>query len=96
MWKLWLDDERPCLYPESEGWVIARSSDEAKTLVLRHGPPVEMSLDHDLGGDDTSMVFVKWLSDNHFDTLPEWQIHSANVVGAENLKSYLRSWERAK
>lgn len=96
MWKLWLDDERPCLYDESEGWVVARSSEEARGLVMRLGPPERMSLDHDLGGDDTAMVFVHWLSDNHFEKLPKWQIHSENPVGIENLKSFLRSWERVK
>lgn len=96
MWKLFLDDERPCPYAESEDWTVARSTEEAKILVMQMGPPERMSLDHDLGGDDTAMVFVRWLSDNHFEKLPDWQIHSANPVGSENLKAFLLSWERVK
>lgn len=93
MWNLWLDDLRPCPY---EGWRIARSTEEAKTLVTDLGPPTTMSLDHDLGGDDTAMRFVRWLSDVHFETIPDWQIHSANPVGRDNLRSFLLSWERSR
>lgn len=94
MWNLWLDDERPCPHEEA-AWVIARTSEEAKALVVSHGPPEEMSLDHDLGGEDTAMIFVRWLADNHFTTQPVWRVHSQNPVGKANLESFLHSWTRA-
>jgi hypothetical protein len=93
MWKLWLDDERRCPH---EDWKVARSTDEAKALVTEFGPPAAMSLDHDLGGEDTAMVFLRWLSENYFEQLPLWRVHSANPVGKENLRAFLLSWEKAK
>jgi hypothetical protein len=91
-WNLWLDDERPCPH---EDWLIAKSTEEAKQIVLKNGPPVRMSLDHDLGGDDTSMLFVRWLSHGYFNQMPLWRVHSANPVGKANLESYMGSWARS-
>jgi hypothetical protein len=88
-WKLFLDDLRD---PPFSGFVIARSTSEAKQLVVEKGPPSSMSLDHDLGGDDTAMVFLKWLSENYFDSPPGFQVHSANPVGADNIVSFMNSW----
>jgi hypothetical protein len=91
-WNLWLDDERPCPHEE---WQIAKSTEEAKKLVLSLGPPDRMSLDHDLGGNDTSMLFVRWLSENYFQQMPLWRVHSANPVGKANLESFMGSWARS-
>ena len=45
-WKLFLDDERN---PESDDWIIARSAQEAKDLVMAKGCPNFIAFDHDLG-----------------------------------------------
>lgn len=92
-WKLWLDDER---FPPDTSWTIARSSEAAICFVARYGMPCSMSLDHDLGGDDTTMGFLKCLYTMYPDSPPStWNIHSKNPVGAENIQAFLRSWERA-
>ena len=103
MWKLFLDDER---IPEKKHgdhqWTIARSSDEAIRLVEERGCPIFISFDHDLGGDDTSMVFLKWLTDKVLDGeifMPDdfsYQVHSANIVGSKNICAFLNSFLRVR
>lgn len=93
--KLFLDDLR--IAPAD--FFVARSSNEAKQFVLEYGCPNYISFDHDLGGDDTAMVFVKWLveldMDNNGQIIPPdftFSVHSANPVGALNIRSYLESY----
>jgi hypothetical protein len=98
-WKLFLDDQindpetpvRHC----PEGFEGAESVAEAQTLVDDLGCPSFVDLDHDLGdGQPTGMDFLKWLSNNYPDNPPAWNIHSANVCGAANMDSFLKSWAR--
>lgn len=91
---LFLDDERD---PPNDGrhWSVVRTSDEAMTWVITNGMPVYMSLDHDLGGDDTAMRFINQLVDYHLSkggSFPEYTIHSQNPVGVKNLRGLLRSY----
>lgn len=94
-WKLFLDDER---FPKEEGWIIARSSEEAIDLVLRRGMPEEIAFDHDLGGDDTSMYFIHWMIDQYYDyglDIPldfVFSVHSQNPVGAKNITSLMSAF----
>lgn len=93
--KLFVDDIRN---PTEEGYVIARSSDEAIMIVKEKGWPEFMSLDHDLGSDDTTMVFLKRLVDEIWDgkkSPPNYFVHSANPVGSLNIKSFMDSWKRS-
>lgn len=91
-WKLFLDDERD---PVSADWHVARSTIEAMALVRAKGVPVEMALDHDLGGDDTTMEFLKELAtwiDAHevvFPAIFMYTVHSQNPVGAANIRGML-------
>lgn len=96
-WRLFLDDER--LPATGSGrWAVARSSEAAVHLVARRGIPVFMALDHDLGGDDTAMVFLHWLVEYMLDrdmTFPEgfdFYVHSRNPVGAGNIEGFLRNF----
>ena len=67
-WKLFLDDERNVLDYTMESCVrVARSSTEARALVEDLGMPEHCFFDHDLGGDDTTMVFLKWLANEYWD-----------------------------
>jgi hypothetical protein len=90
-YKLFIDDER---YPPNDGgtWVISRTSQEAIAAVLSLGMPAFISFDHDLGGEDTSMVFVNWLIDymldNHKDQF-DFYVHSQNPVGKVNIEKRL-------
>jgi len=90
-WQLFLDDERDPDDPVE--YVICRNSSEAIKFILLNGLPTYMSLDHDLGGHDTGMVFVKGLVEYCLDRrimfTTEWNIHSQNVEGAKNMKSML-------
>lgn len=92
-YKLFIDDER---FPVADDWVIVRSSKEAINHVLAHGMPIEISFDHDLGGNDTSRVFIGWMVDALLDeqiAIPEgfsFSVHSQNPIGAEWIRSTMR------
>lgn len=95
-YKLFIDDERIPYVPEE--WDIARSSEEAKEIIKTKGMPKEFSLDHDLGGFDTVMIFLKWLAHefwNGENNIPEYRVHSANVVGKENIIFFMESWKKS-
>jgi len=93
-YRLFIDDERD---PVNNLWLIARSSYDAMNAFLVFGMPLEIAFDHDLGEDDTSMVYVKWLYDRIVDDgarFPEgftYSVHSQNPVGAANIKSLMDS-----
>lgn len=99
-YKLFIDDER---FPaENSGeWVIVRSSQQAISEVYQKGMPSFISFDHDLGGDDTSMKFLRWLLDELLDDMIafpvdfKYYVHSQNPVGAENIRSFMEFllWE---
>ncbi|HHX4059008.1 MAG: cyclic-phosphate processing receiver domain-containing protein [Burkholderia contaminans] len=91
--KLFLDDLRAAPGP---GWTVVRSSAEAIDLLQTHGCPKLVSFGHDLGGDDTAMVMVRWLIERNLDQggqfIPpkfRFQVHSANPVGRENITGLL-------
>jgi hypothetical protein len=92
--KLFIDDER---YPVTDDWAIARTSQEAITHVQTHGMPIEISFDHDLGGDDTSMLFLHWLADQLIEgkvTFPanfSFGVHSQNNVGVKNINGLMQN-----
>ncbi len=52
--------------------------------------PAHVDYDHDLGGDDTAMRFVRWLVDQVVDHGTyvgdmTWAVHSSNPVGRDNI-----------
>lgn len=106
---LWLDDVRdPVLhYPLSSethtiAWVL--SYEQFVQWIEKNGLPNVISFDHDLGDYDestdhqekTGMDCAKWLVnyclDNNQD-LPEFSVHSANPVGADNIRQYLNNFK---
>lgn len=106
-WYLYLDDERelPHHYDRERRWFVCRSSEEAKQMVLKNGIPAFMSLDHDLGGEDTTMKFLHWLAEEYYNdtdknpagkllVIPGYVIHSQNPIGAQNIKSFIESWKK--
>jgi len=96
-WKLWLDDVR---YSPRNDYEVARTSLRAINLVKEHGcAPSFMSLDHDLGGDDTAMIFVDWLfnameSGEIPPSVFDYAVHSLNPVGRKRLLDRLGDWHR--
>lgn len=107
MYKLYLDDIRT---PNSSEWVIVRSYGEFVDTITRLGMPTEISFDHDLADihcsnskesfsyhEKTGMDCAKWLCEYCMDNslpLPKWNVHSANPVGADNIRHYLTNFEK--
>lgn len=89
---LWLDDQRPA----PPGWTAVSTS--AECIEALESSPVEvLSLDHDLGGDDTGYKVVLWLELRAADGLPvpgDIRVHSANPVGAARMLAGLESVRR--
>lgn len=96
-YKLFIDDERDPVKMENEHWLIARTSEEAILAVTVMGMPTYISFDHDLGGIDTSMVFVDWLIswclDNNHAPNFDFYVHSQNPVGVANINGRLHSFK---
>lgn len=93
--KLFLDDVRT---PPDGNWIVKRSSKDGIEFVLTKGCPTFISFDHDLGGEDTSMIFINDLITNVLDqkvNIPDdfdYYVHSANPVGSENIKSKMNNF----
>ena len=93
--KLFIDDLRE---PPSEEWCVTRSSEETIAYPQKGGCPEMISFDHDLGGEDTAMTVVHWLIERDLDQpgfIPsdfEFLVHSANPVGAENIRATLHRY----
>ncbi|WP_275792893.1 cyclic-phosphate processing receiver domain-containing protein [Prescottella equi] len=85
--KLWVDDLRT----PPPGWEWAKSSAEA-IEALQTGKVTALSLDHDLGGDDTTRPVVLWMCEHEI-----WptvvRVHSANPVGVEWLTGMIDRYQ---
>lgn len=96
--KLFLDDER---FPPNDGgdWLIVRSSEEA-CFWCKHSVPSYISFDHDLGGNDTAMVFVKWMIEQDIDRpgfIPydfTYYVHSQNPIGRDAIIGLIENYLR--
>lgn len=85
--RLWVDDVRPA----PKGWTHAKTSRDALRLLHL---AIEISFDHDLGGDDTSMPVAREIERRAYEERrkpPIWHVHSANPVGRKNLDAALLS-----
>jgi len=97
--KIWVDDIRTPpmgkndLFPK---WLWMKNSEhtiELLSWVKVRGFVVEiMSLDHDLGGDDTTRPIVLWCCENDFWPV-EVRVHSANPVGVEWLEGMIKRYK---
>ena len=105
MYTMFLDDIRT---PKEKYDVIARSYDEATSYILKYGMPNFISFDHDLGCDENSNILnsgydlAKWLVEQSLNEVLEFpedftfQVHSANPIGKNNIKSILNSYLKFK
>jgi hypothetical protein len=103
-YNLFIDDLRdPSYVNDGKDYVIVRSTNEAIEIVKEKGLPGFISFDHDLGTlpnrkIDESTDFLKWLayeSDIDLtDKVPEYQIHSDNGPGRDNIKSWMDSLKK--
>jgi hypothetical protein len=97
---MFVDDIRnpDWVYPDQDvsDWIVCRSMEEAQHVIADLGWPSWISLDHDLGDHvPTGYDLTKWMvtQDQDQNLMPEAfevQVHSANPVGAENIR---RMWE---
>lgn len=100
---LWIDDERnPPEHWPNPAW-IARDSCCARQAVLDlyidEGRFYDhISFDHDLGDDDTTMVFLKWYQEEFPQAIEHftWDIHSENPAGKANIAAFLNSWKKSR
>ena len=109
MKKLYLDDIRN---PKEKGWTIVRSYNEFVDWIEANGMPDEISFDHDLSfehyygdiepgssAEYTGLDCAKWLADyceRNNAEFPAYNVHSANIVGAEAIESFIKSYKHAK
>jgi len=97
MSKLFLDDER---MPPDYDWIVVRSFDEGVGWLLDHPEgPNFISFDHDLGdgpsGQDFAVYLVGLDLSSNGKYLPkdfDFKVHSANIIGGENIEKYLRQY----
>lgn len=88
---LLIDDLRDFLVPDTDTEItIARTSQQALDILAQKNDWDELWLDHDLGGDDTIMVIVDYLSEKAFLDEPVNVgmvfIHTSNPVGRKQMK----------
>jgi hypothetical protein len=77
-------------------WYVARSSNEAISLIEEKGPPAFISFDHDLSGSDRAIDVCKYLSENYYNSEVDYIVHSENPLGKQNIISYMESWKYSK
>ena len=91
--RMWLDDVRPM--PREYNY-HAKTSIEAINM-LKNGNVVFISFDHDLGEDDTGYKVAQWIEEAAYNNKIkpiDWQIHSANPIGAKRIESTMKNAER--
>jgi len=90
--KVWLDDERT----PPEGWRLVKTAFDAINL-LATGEVEEISLDHDLGTDETGYDVLLWIEAqvavNGFNP-PAINIHTANASAFQKMILARRAIER--
>ena len=86
--KLWLDDDTLCRTPPEGKFDIWCFDAETAMALVRYGLVSFISFDHDLGpgpsGYDVA-CFIERLAAGG-DKPPDWEIHSGNMVGANNIQ----------
>lgn len=104
-WNLWIDDIRnPKTFAgdwQEKELVWATSVSQAIYFCQLWGPPQFMSLDHDLGWDQSAQCsttvpeFLWWLQKNYPDSPPDYRCHTANPIGEKNMVSFMESWKKS-
>jgi hypothetical protein len=91
--RLYLDDVRPT----PDGYDLRAYTAQEAITMLTTGMVTFISFDHDLGEEKngTGYDVAKWIEEqaythSHF-IVPDWQVHSANPVGARNIDVAMRS-----
>ena len=87
--------------PPGPDWFVATSYESAIRFLTSIGCPAVISFDHDLGGIKSGLDIAKWLIDKDLmfngEFIPknfEFDVHSANIIGAENIEKLLGQYLR--
>jgi hypothetical protein len=91
--KLWLDDLRPM---PSDFDIWAKSVAQAKDY-LEQGNIDFISFDNDLAEEEEGHHLASWIEEKAFNgDLPplDWQVHSANPIGARSISQAMQNAER--
>jgi hypothetical protein len=99
--KIFLDDVRD---PPDGDWHVCRSVAEAQQYCRLWGCPAYISFDHDLGANVPSGCdFAHWLVERDLDLAGQFipptfgfYVHSANPVGAENIRLLLDPYLKSR
>src|SRR5262245_5344262 len=98
MMKVWLDDLRPA----PSGWIHVRTTDEAIDL-LDQGVVEEISLDHDLGPEDSChngydvLLHIELCVHDGCHTPPNHiYVHSANPPARKRMEAAVEKIERMR
>jgi hypothetical protein len=95
--KIYLDDERN---PKGKNWIVVRTVNEFKEIYKEYYPYIdEISLDHDLGTDETGYDALTWLEEQIITKgwdIPDINIHSANPSGRDRMKLVIKSLYKYK
>lgn len=95
-YSLYIDDEREPKTARS--WIIARTYDDAISIIGELGVPSYLSFDHDLGTGLSGYDIAKWIVEQDLDgtlSIPtdfQFNVHSANPVGRRNIECLLDSY----
>lgn len=95
MTKLYIDDLR---VPPDNTWTVTRTYQSTIDFFEIYGLPETVSFDHDLGEEKSGYDIAKWIVDAVLDNkvdFPdnfEFKIHSANPVGAKNIRNLLNNF----
>ena len=93
-------------FPSHYAWDVVRSYKDFVAYIEQNGLPTRIAFDHDLSYEDqnktenfkekTGMDCAKWLVDYCIDkelALPEFYVHSFNVVGRMNIANLLTRFQ---
>lgn len=93
---LYIDDLR--IPKTDKNWTISRTYDESISIMEKHGCPEYISFDHDLGEEKSGKDIANWIIEmdlNNKSWIPknfEFNVHSANIIGARNIRELLSNY----
>jgi hypothetical protein len=93
-YKMYLDDVRPM---PADFDVHCTDYKSAVQYIQQFGLPIFISYDHDLGTEESGFTLAKFIVNYCIDNnkkVPKYTVHSANPVGAENIRSYMDNFAR--
>ena len=93
MISVYMDDQRTPMSKANRNvpdpyWVVVRTIKDTKEL-LTLGIVHDLALDHDMGLGDTGYDLAKWMEANNVWPTGKITLHSANIVGRDNMRAVL-------